>query len=59
MVMRFLDYARDNISVITGSTGNLLLINAAATSYFPLQQLQEHGAMSTVHLDMMELEGNR
>ena len=38
------------------TTSHLL---SAAVSHFPLQQLQKHGAMSAVHLDVMKLEGDR
>ena len=34
------------------------LYSATATAYFSLQQLQKHGALSAVHLDMMKLEGD-
>ena len=31
----------------------------SAVSDFPLQQFKEHGAMTAVHLDMMELKRDR
>ena len=35
------------------------MLPPAAVLHFPLKQFHKHGAMSSVHLDVMKLERNR
>ena len=69
---RSLDYVRDDnylLNAVATSTAQATLNLPlgcyryrgipSAVVYFPLQQFKEHGAMPSIHLDMMKLEGDR